>query len=107
MDTTRREFLRGATVAGLGLSLSHRTPLRAHTRKRQPSKPLNLLILGGTGFLGPAIVREALARGHKIDLFHRGRTRPDLFPELEHIIGNRMLNGEVIRLDGAIRMAPK
>lgn len=56
---------------------------------RQAQKPLKLLILGGTGFLGPAIVRAALERGHSIDLFHRGRTRPDLFPELEHILGNR------------------
>ena len=89
MDSTRRDFLRGATATGVGLGLSSRLPLRAATRKRQAQKPLKLLILGGTGFLGPAIVRAALERGHSIDLFHRGRTRPELFPELEHITGNR------------------
>ena len=82
MDTTRRDFLRGATATGLGLGLTSRLPLRAATPKRQAQKPLKLLILGGTGFLGPAIVRAALERGHSIDLFHRGRTRPDLFPDL-------------------------
>jgi 2'-hydroxyisoflavone reductase len=89
MDTTRRDFLRGTAATGVGLGLSSRIPLRAATPQRQPVKPLNLLILGGTGFLGPAIVRAALARGHNISLFHRGKTRPDLFPELEHILGNR------------------
>lgn len=50
---------------------------------------MNLLILGGTGFLGPHTVREALKRGHKMTLFNRGRTRQDLFPNLENLRGDR------------------
>jgi 2'-hydroxyisoflavone reductase len=51
--------------------------------------PLRLLVLGGTVFLGRAAVEEALARGHEVTLFHRGRSGPDLFPEAEHVLGDR------------------
>lgn len=50
---------------------------------------MNLLIMGGTQFLGRAIVTAALANGHNVSLFHRGKTNPDLFPEAEHLIGDR------------------
>jgi len=55
-------------------------------------KPQRILILGGTGFLGPEIVDAATARGHHITLFNRGKTRPDLFkdrPEIEILHGDR------------------
>ncbi len=45
--------------------------------------------MGGTQFLGRAIVTAALASGHSVSLFHRGKTNPDLFPEAEHLIGDR------------------
>jgi 2'-hydroxyisoflavone reductase len=48
-----------------------------------------LLILGGTGFLGPAVVEAALAKGMRITLFNRGKTNDDLFPELEKLYGDR------------------
>jgi 2'-hydroxyisoflavone reductase len=52
-------------------------------------RPLNILILGGTGFTGPQQVRYALARGHKLTLFNRGR-RPKEWPgEVEEITGDR------------------
>jgi 2'-hydroxyisoflavone reductase len=54
-----------------------------------PPSPKRLLILGGTGFLGPAIVEVALARGHQVTLFNRGKTRPGLFPGVEKRIGDR------------------
>jgi 2'-hydroxyisoflavone reductase len=50
---------------------------------------VNLLILGGTAFLGPQLVEAALARGHTITLFNRGKTNPHLFPDLEKLRGNR------------------
>jgi 2'-hydroxyisoflavone reductase len=52
-------------------------------------KPLRILILGGTAFLGPAEVEYALARGHTVTLFNRGRTNPHLFPEVEKLQGDR------------------
>jgi 2'-hydroxyisoflavone reductase len=50
---------------------------------------MKLLILGGTAFLGPQIVENALARGHELTLFNRGRTNPHLFPDLEKLKGDR------------------
>lgn len=50
---------------------------------------MKLLIIGGTVFLGRAIVAAALARGHEVTLFNRGQHNPDLFPEVEKIRGNR------------------
>lgn len=50
---------------------------------------MHILILGGTMFLGRHLVEAALARGHRITLFNRGKTNPGLFPEVEHLIGDR------------------
>src|SRR5262249_21837127 len=50
---------------------------------------MRLLVLGGTKFLGRAVVQEALARGHDVTLFNRGRTNPELFPGAEKIRGDR------------------
>jgi 2'-hydroxyisoflavone reductase len=61
--------------------------------------PLNILILGGTGFTGPEQVEYALARGHKVTLFNRNRTRPDFFKgKVEQLIGD--LNNDVSALAG-------
>ncbi|WP_035791310.1 SDR family oxidoreductase [Kitasatospora mediocidica] len=53
------------------------------------SRPLSLLVLGGTRFLGRAVVEAALADGHQVTLFNRGRTNPGLFPGVETVIGDR------------------
>lgn len=50
---------------------------------------MDILILGGTQFLGRHIAQTALARGHTLTLFNRGRTNPDLFPEIEKLRGDR------------------
>jgi len=50
---------------------------------------MKLLILGGTAFLGRHAVEAARARGHEVTLFHRGRTQPDLFPDVERVLGDR------------------
>ncbi|MFF7632915.1 NAD-dependent epimerase/dehydratase family protein [Kitasatospora sp. NPDC008050] len=52
-------------------------------------RPLSLLVLGGTRFLGRAVVEAALADGHQVTLFNRGRTNPGLFPGVETVIGDR------------------
>jgi nucleoside-diphosphate-sugar epimerase len=58
---------------------------------------LRLLVFGGTGFLGRHVVEAALAAGHEVTLFNRGLTNPELFPEVERIVGDR--DGDV-RLPG-------
>jgi 2'-hydroxyisoflavone reductase len=50
---------------------------------------MRILILGGTLYLGRHLVDAARARGHEVTLFNRGRTGPDLFPDLERITGDR------------------
>jgi 2'-hydroxyisoflavone reductase len=50
---------------------------------------MKILILGGTAFLGPQIVETALARKHEVTLFNRGKTRKELFPEVEKLRGDR------------------
>ncbi|HEX6287987.1 MAG TPA: SDR family oxidoreductase [Herpetosiphonaceae bacterium] len=58
---------------------------------------MKLLILGGTAFLGRAIVNAALERGHELTLFNRGQRNPDLFTELEQLRGDRDGNLEALR----------
>jgi 2'-hydroxyisoflavone reductase len=50
---------------------------------------MNILIIGGTKFLGRHLVESALARGHNVTLFNRGKTNPGLFPQVETILGDR------------------
>ena len=60
---------------------------------------MKILILGGTVFLGRHLVDAALARGHEVTLFNRGRTNARLFPEVEHLRGDRD-SGDLAELDG-------
>ncbi|MDJ0699472.1 MAG: NAD-dependent epimerase/dehydratase family protein, partial [Woeseiaceae bacterium] len=93
--TNRREFIiraAGATSAiGLGLTAcSREQKTDADPVATTPGKQhLNILILGGTGFIGPHMVRYAQSRGHTVTLFNRGRTDADLFPDVTTLIGDR------------------
>jgi 2'-hydroxyisoflavone reductase len=59
---------------------------------------MEILVLGGTVFLGRALVAAALKQGHNITLFNRGRSNPDLFPSVEKLIGDR--NTDLSALEG-------
>jgi 2'-hydroxyisoflavone reductase len=59
---------------------------------------MNILVLGGTVFLGRHIVDEALRRGDSVTIFTRGRHNPELFPEAEHLLGDR--DGDLDALRG-------
>jgi 2'-hydroxyisoflavone reductase len=50
---------------------------------------MDILVIGGTRFLGRHIVEAALAAGHRLTLFNRGQTNPELFPEAEKLRGDR------------------
>ncbi|KGX90524.1 isoflavone reductase [Pontibacillus halophilus JSM 076056 = DSM 19796] len=50
---------------------------------------MNILVLGGTVFVGRHIVEAAIERGHKVTLFNRGRTNQELFPQAEKLVGDR------------------
>ncbi|MGI9206190.1 MAG: SDR family oxidoreductase [Woeseiaceae bacterium] len=91
---SRREFLAlsmGATAAGL-LATQHSF---GQSRK---SDGLKILVLGGTGFIGPHFVSHAMARGHEVTLFNRGRTNTHLFPDAEKLVGDR--NSDLTALEG-------
>lgn len=86
--TDRREFVRHAALAGGALAFGFRPRLTI-----QPAaKSLNLLILGGTGLTGPFQVRYALARGHKVTVFNRGRHNNRLPAGVTELIGDRNLH---------------
>jgi 2'-hydroxyisoflavone reductase len=63
--------------------------LAQETKSAQESNNLKILVLGGTGFIGPHMVREARRRGHDVTLFNRGKSNSTLFPDLELLVGDR------------------
>ena len=78
---TRRQLLK---LGAFTLAAAHVPRILAEkiaTRK--------ILVLGGTGFLGPPIVDRAIQRGHTVTLFNRGKSNAELFPNVEKIRGDR------------------
>lgn len=59
---------------------------------------MRLLVLGGTRFVGRAVVDSALEAGHDVTLFNRGRTNPGLYPQVESVVGDR--TADLSPLDG-------
>ncbi len=100
MTIDRRQFLFGSLAAAAATACGNHAASPASTAKPAPQPPAKktILILGGTGFLGPHIVRNAVARGHTVTLFNRGKTHPGLFPELEKLHGDR--DGKLDALKG-------
>ncbi|MGA0603598.1 NAD-dependent epimerase/dehydratase family protein [Caulobacter sp. KR2-114] len=64
-----------------------------------PPRPLKLLILGGTGFIGPHQVRYALDRGHQVTIFNRGRQKEAWPGPVEELLGDRS-TGDLKALEG-------
>lgn len=100
---SRREFIRTGIKKSAGLSILlsglygcgfNREEKDDHAKSKP--KPLKILILGGTSFLGLHQIAYALNRGHSISIFTRGKTKPsihqDLFKNIEHLIGDRQDN---------------
>src|SRR6056297_2376504 len=92
MGQTRRDLLK---LSGLGLgavalsSLGPRVMAQGQGAIAKSDRPLNILILGGTGFTGPFQVRYALARGHRVTIFNRGNTSIDWPGPVEELVGDR------------------
>ena len=90
MPHSRREFIGTSLVTTGVLALGPLAPeLFAATESANRAQNLRILILGGTGFIGPAVVRHAIRRGHTVTLFNRGRTNTHLFPQIEKLVGDR------------------
>ena len=99
MNNDRRRFLKTSLLGGAAVATGC-APQSATENEvvTDPWRPMHILILGGTGFIGPHMVREALRRGHQVSLFNRGRTNNELFPDLELLVGDR--NGGLDALEG-------
>ncbi len=101
----RRTFLltAGALAAGAACGSGSGTSPAAKPATPPPPPPppepkkLSVLILGGTGFLGPHMVEAAKKRGHTLTLFNRGKTNPGLFPDVEKLQGDRDGNLEALK----------
>jgi 2'-hydroxyisoflavone reductase len=68
---------------------------------------VRILMLGGTAFAGRHVVGQALARGHTVTMFNRGRTGPELFPDTERVLGDRSESVDALRgrrFDAAVDM---
>ena len=114
MELHRRQFIQSSIALALGAGLARSVLARGPVDEpkqtkddgfitdqavKQADKPLRVLFLGGTMFLGPAAVEWAVARGHTVTLFNRGKSNPEMFPNLEKIRGDRR-KGEIEALGG-------
>jgi len=101
MRTTRRDLLKFGALATAAAALpSIASSSGVPVPVGKAAKPLNILILGGTGFTGPFQVNYALARGHKVTLFNRGkRPSPEWPGEVEQLLGDRN-TGDLKSLQG-------
>ena len=114
MSPNRRDFIRAAGLAGAGLALTPGAHLQGALASPAPSggpgpfgaregapqgapASRRILILGGTGMIGPNMVRYAVERGHEVTIFTRGRSEADI-PEVERLIGDR--NDDLSALEG-------
>jgi len=104
MTIDRRTFLASAGALGVGAAIGgipgglRASPHgRSATGKTRPPASKKFLILGGTGFIGPPMVRYAVERGHEVSIFTRGRSQADL-PDVERLIGDR--TGDLEALEG-------
>jgi 2'-hydroxyisoflavone reductase len=96
MAIDRRELLKlgalGFAAATAGTALQTNAVQAAESETKRANTPLDILILGGTGLTGPHQVRYALARGHRITIFNRGRKQPEWPGEVQQLLGDRDKN---------------
>ena len=95
MHTTRRDFLEMTAGATLAATVGPAAVNGLFHLSRPQA--LRVLVLGGTGFIGPHLVRALQAQGHTVSIFNRGRSNTDLFPEVEKLIGDRNDDLEVLK----------
>ena len=101
MTTSRRDFVQLSILAGGAAGLGLANPATAGTADvGTASKKLKILVLGGTGLIGPPMVSYAVARGHEVTLFNRGKTNTELFPDLEKLKGDR--NDDITALEAQV-----
>lgn len=106
MSPTRRDFVKSVGIAGAGLSLAGAAACGDSSPRVGEDgaggggapDPKRILILGGTGLIGPHMVRYAVERGHEVSIFTRGRREADLPDSVERLVGDR--NDDHTALEG-------
>lgn len=93
----RREFLKTTAAGAFAAAALPLAKSAALITARAP-KPLDILVLGGTGFIGPFLVRRAVERGHRVSIFTRGRHDAELPESVIRLQGDR--NGQLGALAG-------
>lgn len=78
----RRTFVEHSLKLGVAIPFAGSYLTSCLTKNDNESKKLNILILGGTSFLGPHQIAYAMERGHSITTFTRGKTQPTIYKEL-------------------------
>lgn len=105
MNLTRRQFIRTSGALGAGITAGPTAAIAAveglgasSAPDTSPSSAKNFLFLGGTGFIGPNMVRYAVERGHNVTIFTRGRSETELPDSVERLVGDR--NDDLSALEG-------
>src|SRR5580698_8620572 len=98
MGPTRRRFVQSSALAVPALALTRPLAFAADAA-RPPAKTMRILILGGTGFTGPHQVAYALARGHTVTIFNRGKEANPWPGRVEELLGDRN-TGDLKALEG-------
>ena len=78
---TRRQFVHSSAALAAALA--------TNGLGTRAAAPKTLLVLGGTGFIGPHLVRRAVERGHRVAIFTRGRKDVALPDTVERLVGDR------------------
>jgi 2'-hydroxyisoflavone reductase len=108
---SRRELLKAGLACAVAAALPACARTAARDRAPQGGAPLKILVLGGTGFLGPHFVAAARARGHVLTLFNRGKSNPGRFEgtefaDIEQLRGDRKVDlsalGDTRRWDAVL-----
>ncbi len=92
---SRRQFIRTGTLLAGAVATG---AFARSTVAQEGGRPTRLLVLGGTGFIGPHLVRHAVSRGHQVTIFTRGRRQADLPASVTRLVGDR--NGQLDALKG-------
>src|SRR5688500_9628899 len=96
---SRRDFLKTSAAVGGSVLVGATAPGLLTAAPERSRAPMRILILGGTGFIGPHLVKHAVGRGHTVSIFTRGRRDASMLPaEVERLVGDR--HGQLGALEG-------
>lgn len=99
---TRRSFI-GMTAAALAAAPLAGMASAGESGVKRAARPLSILVLGGTGFLGPHQIEYALERGHQVTMFNRGSNSGMFGEAVEELTGDRdrKVNEGLASLEGS------